>query len=149
MVEKVIEVHRLAAKLMDEQGLTDYGWRFELSTTKHRVGECNHTKKRIRYSIHCVKETPIEEIKDTILHEIAHALVGPGHGHNRVWQAIAIAVGARPERCTEMAETTAKPNYVLKCPNCGNKWQRYRLKKALHSARCPDCQVAVEIYKVR
>jgi hypothetical protein len=40
-----------------------------------------------------------EEIVDTILHEIAHALVGPRHGHDTVWKAKCTDIGARPERC--------------------------------------------------
>ena len=39
-----------------------------------------------------------EEVRDTILHEVAHALVGPGHGHDTVWKATAAQVGARPQR---------------------------------------------------
>ncbi len=34
-----------------------------------------------------------EEVKNTLLHEIAHALVGPGHRHNRVWRQKAREIG--------------------------------------------------------
>ena len=41
----------------------------------------------------------LDQVRDTILHEIAHALVGPGHGHDAVWKRKCREVGARPERC--------------------------------------------------
>ena len=41
----------------------------------------------------------IEESKDVVLHEIAHALTGPGHGHDWAWKQKCVLVGARPERC--------------------------------------------------
>lgn len=38
-------------------------------------------------------------IRDTILHEIAHALVGPNHCHDLVWKAKCLEIGATPRRC--------------------------------------------------
>ena len=39
-----------------------------------------------------------EESQDVILHEIAHALVGRGHGHNEEWRNKCIEIGAKPEQ---------------------------------------------------
>ena len=36
------------------------------------------------------------EIRDTVLHEIAHALVGPEARHGPEWKAIAKRLGATP-----------------------------------------------------
>jgi predicted SprT family Zn-dependent metalloprotease len=35
----------------------------------------------------------------TVRHEIAHLLVGKGHGHGRVWRAICLAIGGDGRRC--------------------------------------------------
>lgn len=40
----------------------------------------------------------MEEIENTILHEIAHAIVGVGHGHRLKWQEKAIELGVTWKR---------------------------------------------------
>ena len=39
-----------------------------------------------------------EDIKNTILHEIAHAIAGGHNHHNEIWKRCACKLGARPER---------------------------------------------------
>ena len=65
---------------MDELGLAD--WQFGWDRAKRRLGVCRLLEKSITISIHFVRanlETP-HEIRDTILHEIAHALAWTRHG---------------------------------------------------------------------
>jgi len=61
-------------------------------------GQCNHLTKVINLS----KKLTINEIEDsvidTILHEIAHALVGSGHGHGKVWINMALSIGCAAKR---------------------------------------------------
>jgi hypothetical protein len=40
----------------------------------------------------------LDDIKNTILHEIAHAIVGENHGHRQVWQEKAIELGVKFRR---------------------------------------------------
>ena len=40
---------------------------------------------------------PWGDIRDTLLHEIAHAIVGPGHAHDAVWQTRCAAHRMHPE----------------------------------------------------
>lgn len=149
MVEKLTQTYALAARLMDEHGLVSQGWKFNFSTSKHRVAVCKHDEKLIEYSMHYITKSPIDDIRDTILHEIAHALVGPGHGHDIVWRHKCVEIGARPERLAgENTQSTAKPNYVLQCPDCNTRWTRHRLKKAAFNFLCPYCNVKIKVYKV-
>jgi predicted SprT family Zn-dependent metalloprotease len=144
---KMAQVYKLGTELLEEHGLTD--WRFDLSNHKTLVGQCDHRKKLIQYSVHYTIKTPMHTIKDTILHEIAHALVGPNHGHDWTWKRKCIEIGAKPERLVWEATTATKPNYILECPECGQRWKRYRLKRNIrYGARCPYCNVALKIYKV-
>ena len=39
-----------------------------------------------------------EAIKDTVLHEIAHAIAGGRHHHDRVWVACCNKIGCEPSR---------------------------------------------------
>ena len=50
----------------------------------------------------------LDFILDTIRHEIAHALVGPGHGHSIVWQHAAKQVGADTSATYEECDNIEK-----------------------------------------
>ncbi|MFG6362370.1 MAG: SprT-like domain-containing protein [Akkermansia muciniphila] len=84
---------------MDELGLAD--WQFGWDRAKRRLGVCRLLEKSITISIHFVRanlETP-HEIRDTILHEIAHALAWIRHGertHGPRWKQICREIGAVP-----------------------------------------------------
>src|SRR5262245_21094659 len=90
-------VRQLALELMALHGL--HGWTFAFNRAKQTLGLCRYERKTIELSVYFVDGNGPEEVRDTLLHEIAHALVGPDHGHDAVWKAKAVAVGARPERC--------------------------------------------------
>lgn len=126
--------------------LTD--WRFEISKHKIFLGRCYHWKMLIVFSSYYTHIEP-EEIKDTILHEIAHALVGPNHGHDDVWKAECVKIGARPERLAPPdIQSSAKYNYYMECPTCGRKWYRHRMRQQNFGSRCPDDGATVIIYKL-
>ena len=56
-------------------------WSFQFDHSKVRFGKCNYTKKEISLSRHLVQLNSEAEVRDTILHEIAHALAPRGAGH--------------------------------------------------------------------
>ena len=62
-----------------------------------RSGECNWSKRIIRLQPTYVELNTVEEITNTILHEIAHALT-PKHGHNYFWKRKAIEIGCTGKR---------------------------------------------------
>jgi predicted SprT family Zn-dependent metalloprotease len=67
-----------------------------------------------------------DQFTDTLRHEIAHAIVGPGHHHNTTWKVAAIQVGARPERCYGLDVIEGKAPWVGTCKDCGQTVNRYR-----------------------
>lgn len=58
------------------------------------------------------------EVRDTILHEIAHVLAGIRAGHGPAWKDVARSLGARPEACASPKARIAY-RYKLVCPKCG------------------------------
>lgn len=93
----------LALTLMEKHGLIAEGWTFKLNGRPYkRLGCCWQHRKVIELSSKWVNtpEYPDEELKDTILHEIAHALT-PGWGHSLVWQHTACNIGCKPKRFYE------------------------------------------------
>jgi predicted SprT family Zn-dependent metalloprotease len=140
-----------AKELLTLHGLDVLGWRFEFSRDKLSLGKCKYREKVIAFSEY-YEHIPREEILDTILHEIAHALVGSRVGHNYQWKAKAREIGARPERLAPPdVYSSAKYNYVMKCPSCGKKWYRYRMKRRNFEAYCNSCgpDATLKIYRLR
>ena len=129
---------RLATSLMREHGLTEKGWRFQLDRAVRRFGCCMHYSKRISLSEPLTRLNCQSEVTNTILHEIAHALVGPRHGHDAVWKAKCREIGARPERCYSTKDVTAVPSkYIAKCI-CGKIHRRNKVppKHISYSCKC-------------
>jgi hypothetical protein len=114
----------MAGQLMARWGLE--GWRFGLDRAVRRFGHCDHATRTISLSRHLVALNDPATVRDTILHEIAHALVPPSHGHDAVWRAKAVEIGASTGR-TYGDEVASPPDrWVGTCPGCERKIGRMR-----------------------
>jgi predicted SprT family Zn-dependent metalloprotease len=142
------EAYMFGNKLLAEHGLLQQGWRFDLSNRKKHVGHCNYNRKTVYYSVHYLGES-LEEIADTILHEIAHALTPDDKGHGYEWRAKCVEIGAKPERLAHEIETKITPNYEIKCPECGWSVTRLRMRQRNFGSTCPQCGTEVVIYRIR
>lgn len=70
----VADSRTLALELMDKFGLIQNGWKFRFINSTRNLGRCDYKKKLIELErSHCVRHSD-KDVKDTILHEIAHAL---------------------------------------------------------------------------
>jgi predicted SprT family Zn-dependent metalloprotease len=129
------EVRRLALDLLATHHLHD--WSFAFNRRKQAMGLCVFHRRTIELSVYFVKRNSHEEILDTVLHEIAHALVGPGHGHDAVWERKCVELGARPVRCghAEMPEGRWQSN----CNCCGKQFHRHRKPKRVKGWFCRNC----------
>jgi len=78
---------------LNKHGLNSWSVRLNTNPTSHFLGLCSHKDKSIILSAHHIDIHPTPDVMNTILHEVAHALVGPGHAHNEVWEAKAREVG--------------------------------------------------------
>lgn len=125
----------LASELMALHGLRD--WLFTFNKRKRHLGLCFHEAKTIAVSIYLVERNEIEEVRDTILHEIAHALVGPEHGHDRTWKRKCLEIGARPQRCGQA--DMPRGRWQAKCGGCGSEYHRHRRPKRLTGWHCRSC----------
>ena len=87
---------------------------YTLKFTNHKgyVGQCHYTNREIRISEKQNQYATWESIKDTINHELAHwATIG--HGHDEVWQQMAVRLGATPAKTCTLGQLQ-KP-YVIMC----------------------------------
>ena len=103
----------LAAELFAKHNIGD--WRFAFDRATRRAGSCCHTNRTITLAREFARQAPDEELRETLLHEIAHALVGPRHSHDAVWRAKALAIGCSGQRCHGISFTP--PRYVVTCEN--------------------------------
>ncbi len=128
------EAKQLAIDLMNQYGLLDKGWFFEYDNAKRRFGCCNYRQKKITLSKPLTELREESFVRNTILHEIAHAIVGGKNGHNHIWRAKAIEIGCNGERCSNDAQIKGK--WIGVCPN-GHI--RYRHRKPIGSISCGTC----------
>ena len=57
-------------------------WRFRFETPHEPRRHLPAHTRTIALSISYVLRAPWDDIQDTLLREVAHAIVGPGHGHD-------------------------------------------------------------------
>ena len=92
--ERLNGVAGMARRLMDEHGLT--GWTLAFVEAKRRLGDCHFRHRVIRISRSHALGGSKEQIRDTVLHEIAHAIAGREAGHGPLWKVTARRIGATP-----------------------------------------------------
>ena len=134
----------LEAKELINQYCPDFslGW----MNKKRVLGDCNHGRKLIRLSKFHSQNNDRAVTRNTILHEIAHAIVGPGHGHNNVWKRACLTVGAKPERCARVEEVGHTWEMHCKC----TVHKRYRKPKAstVKYGYCVKCKGGLILKRV-
>ena len=92
--EHLTRTAAMARSLMDEHGLG--AWTFAFLEAERRLGDCHFRDRVIRIGRAHALDASDAEIRDTILHEIAHALAGPEARHGPEWKATARRIGATP-----------------------------------------------------
>ncbi len=134
---------RLLARLGAEAGtpLVERGWTVGFDRARRRLGACRIRQRQITLSAPLSQALPDEVVEDTIRHEIAHAIDGERRGrspHDATWRRIAVACGARPERCYHGdVPLDASAPYLAVCPSCGDAHALYR--QPVHPRRCRAC----------
>ncbi len=133
------EAQHLAETLLTEHGLKDWSFRFDHS--RQRLGCCHYQTHEITLSKHLVRMNHAAEVRQTLLHEIAHALVGPGHGHDGIWQTQAMQLGIDPTTTNSSAKMPPPP-WALRCRACQQTVAlRHRRSLDLERVRCRVCGV--------
>lgn len=113
-------------------------WTFGFDLAASRAGVCRPREKRVNLSVSfCLKATRWE-IEDTLLHEIAHAIVGQRHGHDAVWRAKAVELGG--SGATHHTVSHAIAHWIGEC-GCERPWLRQRLRRSVAEGRlCAKCR---------
>lgn len=135
------EVERLALGLMSEHNLNWPAWGFRFSRGKLYLGRCHYNRFHggtIDFSTNYL-HLPIEEIKDTLLHEIAHALAGHKAGHGPEWKAMCRKVGAKPNPKADLRpEQDIEWKWTGVCPN-NHTLKRHAKTQKTERLACARC----------
>ncbi len=106
-----------AARLLERHlntGAPANRWRFRFDTATGRARICPYPATTIALLVSYVLRAPCDDIRDTLPHEIAPAIAGPGHAHDAVWQAAARRIGSTANRCSTV--TRGLKQWIAECP---------------------------------
>lgn len=146
----------MARELLGQHNLSDLEVTF--SKTKRALGRCFFRAgepERIDLSSYWLQYLPKEEVKDTILHEIAHAKAGIRAGHGPKWKRVASSIGANPSRVADVPEDLQEKfnkknaNYLAVCDSCNSTHYFNRFTKNWQEKRyrCGKCSGEFTVYK--
>jgi len=113
----------MAEYLLEVHGLDD--WEVSYDNAKRRAGICKFGERTLGLSAPLTAVHSEADVRDTILHEIAHALVGPRHGHDAHWRRVAMSIGSSGERCAPADAPSAPAAWLGTCPG-GHTLDRHR-----------------------
>lgn len=143
--------YAMGRTLLDEHGLTD--WTLQFDRAKTRAGVCRGARRQIGLSAPLTRLHPEEEVRETLLHEIAHALVGPAHHHDAMWQRKVAEIGGSPRRCVgadvprpaatwlgvcaagHEVERHRRPERPVSCSRCSREFSLAHLVEWTHQGR--------------
>tara|TARA_R110002096_G_scaffold428402_1_gene640035 strand:- start:163 stop:663 length:501 start_codon:yes stop_codon:yes gene_type:complete len=141
------EAHNLAESLIHKYltrpEVHQHNWKFKFSNSKCSFGTCEWGRnvKLIELSKPLTELNSKEEVLDTILHEIAHALDFQIRGfsnHDYIWRKIAKGIGCNGERCYDRNTVNLpEAKYTLKCNGCEKTTTRHRKPK--RGMACGSC----------
>lgn len=140
LAERWSYFRELAASEMEWHGLTQQSWTVKYDHARARAGQCRHRAKVLSFSRNLIARRSPAEMRNTLLHEIAHALAGPSHGHDRTWRAHALQIGCNGQRCHKMELAPRKWSYVCTA-GCWNV-ARFKRSSSHAGATCKHCGAA-------
>ncbi len=129
----------LATTLMHRHGLGD--WAFDFDRARTRAGSCRYARRAITLSRPLTLLHEPDVVRDTVLHEIGHALTGPGHGHDAEWRRVVTGLGGSPARCLPADAPQLPARWVGTCP-AGHERRAHRRPTRVSS--CPVCSPAFD-----
>jgi len=139
----ITDAKELTLLHMEDHGLIGKHWCFEFEHCKRSLGRCHYDSKKITLSKWYVELNEEEDVEDTILHEIAHALTfltygREGKGHGVLWKRMCRKIGAKPNTTHQGVIEYPKNHYKYSSTCCGHTWGKHRMSKGRRYI-CPKC----------
>ena len=113
--KKLAEATARAEALLRKHGLND--WSVQIFGKRSVLGEAWHKQKTIKISKFFVYVANAEQFEGIVLHEVAHALLGPGFGHGEEFVATCTRISRNNRYATESSSFKIH-RYRFTCPRC-------------------------------
>lgn len=138
--------------LMADGRLVDGPYKLVFNNNKTRAGVCYFDPPKICISNVFISSHNIndDDIKDVLLHELAHAMTGPDveNPHGEEWKKFAKEIGCTGNRCSKPFVDSKKPLYLVACPK-GCKLGRHRAPTKFigKTKRCAKHSQIISVFK--
>ncbi len=143
---------------LDKHGLTDWHIKITSDPDKSFLGLCVYRDKCIIINAFHVDIHPDDEVRNTIRHEVAHALT-PGHGHDEVWADKATEIGcdntfacshlSLPEHIIDAIRSGATVEMTVEEKVITNVIRTPKFQVTRLQEKCPECgKVAIEKFAI-
>lgn len=120
-------------------------WSVQLNRALTCSGYCDNKAKAISLSRVYLKVATIEQFKNTVLHEIAHALTPGTKHHGKAWREKAKEIGCNGKRT---CKSFTKGKYVITCKSKCTVVRRHRVNRSYYEKRrCKKCKLGFTIKK--
>jgi hypothetical protein len=114
----------------------DESWSFAFDNAKRRAGLCDYTRKRISVSRYLAARYDDDTNHQTLLHEVAHALAGPGAGHGAQWKRVARDLGYVGGRTHDGETATELAPWIGVCPTGHTVFRHRRPARETSCSKC-------------
>jgi len=146
-----LEALSYTKNLLSTHGL--HGWTVVIDRrTKGRAGICRFRTSTIGLSEWLIRLNPDSKVRNTITHEVAHAIVGPrAKAHGYEWRNMHRHLGGdgkaryydlvNPYTNGEATRKRHARNWVAICPTCGKRYTKARKPITVPGRyyACPPC----------
>jgi SNF2 family DNA or RNA helicase len=150
---------KLCRAELDRFNLSDWHIRITTDPNAPFLGLCVYRDKSIILNAFHIDIHPYDEVINTIRHEVAHAIVGPGHGHNSVWEEKAREVGCDntfpcshldlPEHIIDAIRSGATVEMTVEEKVVTNVIRTPKFQVTRLQEKCPECgKVAIEKFSI-
>lgn len=133
--KKLLKAYNRALKLLAIHGLAD--WQVSVNGSRSSLAWAEHTDKEISISKFFIYLSTRDEFDGVILHEIAHALLGPGFGHGKEFTDLCKKISPNSDYAVSGMDIGIR-RYFFKCPRCG--YSGYHNSK--RDKACASCYAA-------
>lgn len=132
-MEVLYKYEKIVNRMLEEHLLTDWKFVWNNRTSNNTFGICKYKTKEIHINKRFALIEKEEEVIDTIIHEVAHALTR-GAGHGERWKAKCIELGCSDEQFKNLDKETLNKlaRYKGVCPTCGHEIYSSRKTGIIH-----------------
>lgn len=144
VIDKITAAKVRGLELMKEKGLDE--WNIIFHEQEATIAETSHHFKTIGFNMNFIIIADKQSFEGVLMHEIAHALLGPGKGHGREFKKLCKEISVDTTfACSKVNMLIEK--YIVFCPEC-NYTGSINKNKDLYCAKCFDNHKIVK-FKVK